>query len=827
MGARWKQRQGWKLKVLGLAGLVLGLACGGVREAPSQEPDGPAEDDAEALPTALTSEPSPLASGYELGLGQTGLQFQPLAEGPVAVASDGAGLYLAVWSDQRAGGIFGTRVSTSGKVLDPTGLVLNPGNQAHDAGTPLAVAFDGKHFVVVWLAYNGGLYAVRVRPDGTVVDPEAVYLDIYLDWGVGEPSIACDGAGRCLVTMVDGYYADEDRFLQASLLVDEAGSLTSNGCGHFTEGPFTQARVAWSGSHFLVVWSETRKGSMDVLGARVSTECELLDAPYDFDYPGFVISSASGDQRDPSVGRMGDQLWVVWEDTRNGKSDIFGARVKDTEVLDPEGLALSTASGRQHEPRMAAVGDKAFVLWTDERSTGHSRIRGTRLTADGTVINRAGFPVSAERFEREEHANLACGSAHCFVAYESHSPMEKASGFPASRFVLGTRLKPSRGALDVPALELTTAQPAQHSPAVAWGRGGYLVVWQEFRHLEGPTIVAARMLPDGQVAEPQGLELPSAPGSSRPAVAFDGREFLVVWQEPHPEGEDLRGARVSASGELLDRDSIPISTAPLHQLSPSVAGGAGRFFVTWEDTRDGQRDAYSWFPTAFGARVDGDGQVLDASGIRLEPPGRSGWKPDVVHMGDRFFVAWSMDGVEGTRVAYDGTVMDPSLIQFSQPGAYRGDSPALSFDGTTVLIVSDLYEMEILGTRMTREGTLVGTPGFTIGKVPRTIPAFAELPGVTFDGVQHQVVWLDTREPTMNPLNASNLRGTQVTLDGVVSAPGGVQLMPKLHLPYGFPFRAPPAIAGDGEGHSLLLHSRFIEPKGVHAFRLVGRQLGR
>ncbi|MFL5351917.1 hypothetical protein [Archangium sp.] len=807
---RWKQRHGWKLKVLGLTGLLLVMACG---EVPAQEPGRSAEEDAKPRSTALTSEPSRLAPEDELGLGSTGLQLQPWAEGSASVASDGAELYFVAWRDQRSGSIFGTRVNTAGEVLDSTGLVLNPSVKGFNPGGPVAVGFNGTHFVVVWLD-DIQVFAVRIRRDGTVVDPEAVLID-QIDSG-GEPSIACDGAGRCLVTSLD-IGDDDDNSVIGTLLVDEAGTLTASGF-RVARGQLGQPRVAWSGRHFLVVWPEEAEGgSTDILAARVAPDGTVLDSP------GFIISSAFGDQREPSVGRMGEQMWVVWEDTRRGDSDIFGTRVLDATVLDRDGIALSTASGMQHEARVASAGDRAFVLWTDERSGEHSRIRGTRLTADGTVINRAGFPVSAGDFDREEHANIACGSVQCFVAYQSPSLVEEASGFPRSRFVLGTRLTRSSGALDSPALELSTAAPAQHFPAVAWGDGGFLVVWQEFRNLDGPTLVAARMLPDGRVLDRPGIELPSAPGSSKPAVAFDGREFLVVWQEPHPRGEDIRGARVSASGRLLDRSSIPISTARVRQLSPSVAGGDGRFFVAWEDTRDGALDDLRF--TIFGARVRGDGRVMDASGIRLAPPSRFGMDPDVVHMGDRFLVAWSSGGgIEGTRVAYDGTVMDPAGLALSPPTIFGEGSPALSFDGTTALVVWARFGTEIIGTRVTREGTLEGTPGFTIAAVPEGEFSSVNLPDVTFDGVQHQVVWLDSRAPT-SPLNPQSIRGTQVTVDGRVPNPGGVPLLPEVFT--SFPFTTPPAIAGDGEGHSLLVHTRFIEDPDVHSFRLVGRVLAR
>jgi hypothetical protein len=811
MGSGGEQRRGWKLRGLGLAGLVLVLACG---EVPSGELASPAEHESEARSTALTSESSQVAPRDELELGRTGLQFQPWAVGSASVASDGADLYLAVWRDQRSGGIFGTRVNTRGDVLDPTGLLLNPSARGFGPGGPVSVAFTGMHFLVVWLD-DVEVFAVRVRRDGTRVDREAVLLR-QIDSG-GEPTVACDGAGRCLVTVLD-IGDDEDNSVIGLRVVDGPGPLEAERF-RVARGQLGQPRVAWSGRHFLVVWPEEREDAADinVLGARVAPDGTVLDSP------AFVISSASGDQREPSVGRMGDRMWVVWEDTRRGEGDIFGTRVLDSAVLDRDGIALSTAPGRQHEARVASVGDRAFVLWTDERSGGRGRIRGTRVAADGTVINRAGFPVSAEDFDREERANISCGSGQCLVVYESPSPAGDPSGFDRTRFVLGTRLTRSRGALDSPALELSLAAPAQHFPAVAWGDGSFLAVWQEFRELEGPTLVAARIRRDGRVLDRRGIELPSAPGASRPAVAFDGREFLVVWQEPHPGGEDIRGARVSASGRLLDRDSIPISTARVRQLSPSVAGGDGRFFVAWEDTRDGELDDLRF--TLFGARVGGDGRVLDASGIRLAPPDRYGTEPDVVHMGDRFLVAWSSGGgIEGTRVAYDGTVMDPAGLALSPPTILIEGYPSLASDGTTALVVWARFGTEIIGTRVTREGALVGTPGFTIAAVPEGEFNSVNLPDVAFDGLQYQVVWLDSRPPT-SPLNPLSIRGTQVTADGRVPNPGGVPLLPELSAD--FPFSTPPAIAGDGEGRSLLLHTRFIEDPDVHSFRLVGRFLGR
>ena len=46
-------------------------------------------------------------------------------------------------------------------------------------------------------------------------------------------------------------------------------------------------------------------------------------------------------------------------------------------------------------------------------------------------------------------------------------------------------------------------------------------------------------------------------------MAFDGRNFVVVWQdERSSSGPDIYGGRVSQAGILLDPGGIPVSAAP-------------------------------------------------------------------------------------------------------------------------------------------------------------------------------------------------------------------------------------------------------------------------
>ncbi|MEO0070349.1 MAG: hypothetical protein ABIK18_06120, partial [candidate division WOR-3 bacterium] len=410
----------------------------------------------------------------------TNITYVPVHENQwsPAIAFDGTN-YLVVWVNSTsvaADYIYGARVSQNGTVLDSAGI---PISTILSYKSSPAVAFDGTNYLVVWEEYGGGtasydIYGARVSQNGTVLDPNGIPISTAVN---------------------------EQRF----------------------------PAVAFDGTKFLVVWQDKRSGSWDIYGARVSRYGTI------FDTLGIPISTAVNEQGSPAVAFDGDNYLVVWEDYRNNSntSDIYGARVNQYgEVFDPDGIPISTAIGHQNAPAVAFNGDNYLVVWEDYRNNSDtSDIYGARMSRYGVLFDSSGIPIS----------NLA---------------------------------------------------NRQLSPAITFDGTNYLVVWQDYRNNSDTSdIYGTRVTPEGTVLDSGGILISTARDrQNSPSVAFDGTNYLVVWEDRRRNVDvDIYGARVSQDGLVIDQNGIPISIAMVvnEQLSPAVAFDGTNYLVVWQDSRSG------------------------------------------------------------------------------------------------------------------------------------------------------------------------------------------------------------------------------------------------
>jgi hypothetical protein len=112
-------------------------------------------------------------------LDQGGFEIARLAQWSAepTVSSDGDN-YLVAWADLRFGccSVYGTRVGAAGNVLDPAGIAIATHGRQQERP---ASAFGGTNYLVAWednRAATTDIYGARVTRSGRVLDPRGILL---------------------------------------------------------------------------------------------------------------------------------------------------------------------------------------------------------------------------------------------------------------------------------------------------------------------------------------------------------------------------------------------------------------------------------------------------------------------------------------------------------------------------------------------------------------------------------------------------------------------------------------------------------------------------
>jgi hypothetical protein len=358
--------------------------------------------------------------------------------------------------------------------------------------------------------------------------------------------------------------------------------------------------VASDGRDHLVVWFDSRNGGTDIFGARVSHNGDVLD------HGGIAISTAPNDQLDPAVAFDGTNYLVVWSDNRNGSPfvdnfNIFGARVaRDGTVLDSGAFAIGNTTANQGPPALAFDGHNYLVAWVDTRNGNSSfDIFAARVSPTGTVLDPGGIPVSLSGAAQARPA-VSCDGGECLVAWQ-----DARNGGATQSEIFGARVTAGGSVLD-PAGVLI-AQPGANGvgyPALVFDERDYMAAWDDNGNGH---IAGARVTASATVLDPSGLPFVSG-HPANPTLAFDGHELLLAWGDSRNDLGDVFATRITRDGHVRDDGGFGVAVAPGIQDLPAADFGRHDYLVSWLDTRLGGNHI-------FAARVTREGRVLDPCGI--------------------------------------------------------------------------------------------------------------------------------------------------------------------------------------------------------------------
>jgi hypothetical protein len=632
-----------------------------------------------------------------------------------AIAFDGTN-YLVVWLDTRTGNqydIYGARVSPSGVVLDTAGIAIST---VEGYKFWPAVAFDGTNYLVVWMdecvPTEQDIYGARVSPSGTVLDPDGFPISTAYDWQ-------------------------------------------------------TDPTVAFDGTNYLVVWADFRNDfwDFDLYGARVSPSGIVLDPD------GFPISTAESGQGDHVLIFDGTNYFIVWDDQRNHATsgvDVYGSRITPScTVLDPDGIAISTEMNGQGCPAVAFDGANYLIVWTDMRS-GTYDICCSRVNQSGVVLDTPGIPISSTGDTWQWFLSVGFDGTNYLVVWQDEQP--------GTEFDLyGARVDTSGFVLDTPAITISSEVAWQWNPAIAFDSTNYLVVWDDFRSLSSLEIYGTRIDQSGTVLDPEGIVISIGINFQElPSIAFDGSHYMVVWQDHRNGSFDICGARVDQSGTILDPAGIAISDTGDEQKNPAIAFDGTNYLVVWQDTRNDSGDIY-------GSRVNQSGIILDTTGISISTAMGRQFCPAIAFDGANYLVVWqdtssiSCHDIYGTRVTPSGIVLDPDGFAISTAYDWQGN-PTVASDGANYFVVWHDYRnnplyTDIYGARVNQSGTVLDPDGIAISTAEKD----QFYPIIAFDGSNYLIAWHDYRDDPGTFVN-SDIYGARVNPSGVVLDTAGIPI---------------------------------------------------
>ncbi len=530
----------------------------------------------------------------------------------------------------------------------------------------------------------------------------------------------------------------------------------------------------------------------DIYAARLDARGKLIDTTP------IVVSQARWDQSAPDVAWNGQNWLVAWTTRRvadfSYTDDVVGARVSPAGVvLDPEPIIIESSDDiNEGSVTLSSDGTNWVAVWFDQGS--YFELRGARIAPDGSILDPGGVPLFQPDFGIYPYQwDLAFAGDEFLLVWSALTG--------SSTNILGQRFTPELQPLDPEPFTISNAVNYQYRPAVASNGTHFFVAWHDARHGSGARVFGSRVSHGGAVLDPRGIDISGTTIGSYPTpdVAWDGRKFVVVWDDYSDFTASLRYAAVTLRGTLVLRADVSLTNAASNP--PSItAAGLGSALVIWTDwsgdavgadniytaqiAQDGSvrpPDVISLgapaqmnpdlvassdgYLTVFESRVSGDsslkGQRLDAQGNAIDQEPffvGEGVSPAVAWNGSMYFIVWSSGGdIYGRRLLPDGTFLDAAPILIM-----NGRSPDVAAIGDTFLVVgiySPFHEFQGVYSMRVRasDGATLDPSQLQVGD------SFATAASVAPVGDRFVVVY--ERMPTHdNP--RSEILGTFVTLAG-------------------------------------------------------------
>lgn len=530
-----------------------------------------------------------------------------------AFCSNGNGFYMVSLRQMPNGSmrVNGNRVNTGGQKLDGDGVDISAGFEPQYAWDPF-LAWTGSEWRITW-GSSSTLRMASVNVSGAVVNPGGLAVPGLLS---GPIAATTDGGLQTAWSVFQNGSFD----VQGSHIL-ALGSTTGN--TDLSIGAPAQLRSdsATNGNGYMIVFR-----SSDSAGARVMAQ-PLDSAGNPLAQQPIVLYSGANVNGPtyPNVAWTGTSYMVSWG---NGAT-IYAQR------LNPDGTKIDSSpfvvmSGYFGPSDLAVSGDTVLVLGRKAFQNGQIiTVFGTRVRAsDATVLDATPLSLGGT-YVAASPAVVELGGKY-LVAYHSNATHDNPACMTVGVFV------PVLGSAGAPfnihgSFSTAGGNGIFEVGLASNGSVAMMVQSQELTSGVENDMLCRLIDSNGTVSAVRNLT-PWEGNQYRPRVAWDGRNFVIVYQEqknratywtldPIDARSDLFGLRVNAAGTVIDPMGFVFSASAIGETDPSITAQNGVCLIAGSlmDNSSGKanyRIAYSLFgatdnqyPIAAATATPNDGNI--------------------------------------------------------------------------------------------------------------------------------------------------------------------------------------------------------------------------
>jgi len=498
-------------------------------------------------------------NSYDYRARRVALNGQPVGSAytPISPDIDTNGMqYLATWIVTSSNYTLRcSPMSADGVLANPTGAQLYTGPFVPQ---DVSISHDGANWFVGWVVDDPRIG--RVSPAGQALDPGGILVPVGtpVTQNTYHVQVVGNAAGGALVTYYDYRAAgDANAFVIPVSASGVPGSESAVTTG--TPGQRTPAMVEGPDGQLALALISERTGNDRILVYFLSTEGEATE-------PEPIVVAEGADLGKPGIAWNGSAYMIVWQ----------GAGVK-ARRMNPDGTFLDAAPidvMPGFNVDVAALGSSFCVVASNYQTypqyiaVYYRRIDGVT----GALLDASPIEVG---ISYAYNARIHTDGARWLATWERHPTHDDPQSWAQYSWI-------SADGSHTPEASANSAFTSPGGqPDVATNGAGRLFVWRAWSLSHANNAIVGRLMnADGSWASDI-FTIAEAPGRQlRPVVGWDGAEYVVAWEDQrnqvafYDQRTDIFGARVSASGVVLDPAGFAIVAGPNGEMTAAILSRA-------------------------------------------------------------------------------------------------------------------------------------------------------------------------------------------------------------------------------------------------------------